>query len=343
VKKYIFLTKKSYTATTEEYTEFYKECSKPEQDYLDSLKTYKDKNVKLNELKYTKNAWSVSKMFEDVSKMFETLKQDRLKYYDIFNMPYWAASLKNYMSLMKSYNYVGVDIKVSKEYMSKYQSLYNNIKEDYAKKIGSYIVQLAVAKNCDIIVLEELKSNLGSVDRKSKRDNEMSLMWNCGRIKTHVENMAKDYGMFIDEVPEYGTSQVYHKTGNYGYRDEDNREIFWYEDNKDVAYIHADENAAINIAKRFLSQHTDNSSFSVILKGDAYYLNIASNSKRMRAAALKTFGDLNKPFKINANDKNGNLYKKTRIFKSDSRWIGVNDKDLYIEHIKSLRNLRVRQ
>ena len=166
-------------------------------------------------------------------------------------------------------------------------------------------------------------------------------MWNCGRIKFHIENMAKDYGISVVEIDEYETSQIHYDTQNYGYRDENNAEILWYKDvDGEVKPSHADKNAAINIAMRFLSQHTNTWSFPIVLSdNNQYEINYSGDAVRMKGSAYKNFKDPNIKFDINNIcdiDKNGNPCNKTRVCKVDGEWVGKNIKKIYVESLKTL-------
>ena len=280
LKEVINLTSEFYKL--ENASELYNECDADERLYLDDLSIMKKSGIKLNELKHHKNNWTVSHKYGEIKKEFTRLKVNRLTTYDFLNLPFWANTLKQFINLSKSYLWVGMESPKKKgnaiqnafatsDFFRTYQELYNNIKEDYAKKVANYIVTSAVKNNIDIITVEELSSNLGHKDYKTKQENEMFLMWNCGRIKFHIENMAGDYGIVVTEVNEFETSQVHYETNNYGYRDEDNNEILWYENSKGIMEsTHADKNAASNIANRFLSQHTNVFSYPIIRDNDIF-------------------------------------------------------------------------
>ena len=340
----------------EDTTEIYNDPACAEsKSYMDWLIQAKKNKIKLYELKHTKNNWLVSFKYTEIRKKFTQLKVDRLKSYDFLNMPFWANAVKQFINLSKSYFWIGMESPKKKNsgfmssyaddtFFSTYNELYSNVKEDYAKKVGNYIVRYAVKNKIDIIVVEQLNSNLGHRDEKTRNENEMFLMWNCGRIKYHIENMAADYGIVTTEIDEYETSQICYLTGNYGYRDENNQEILWYIDgNGNLEQIHADENASANHGLKFLSHHTISYSFPIELIKDTtqYKLRIPEESKRFGPAAYTAFNSIDIIFdNVDERDKNNELCKTTRIFKINNEWVDLNHKKAYIKSIKTLSEMK---
>ena len=351
LKEIIKLTAEFYKE--EDTSEFYNECiDETERRYFDWLTSMKSKGIKLFELKHKINNWNVSQQYSEIRKEYINLKVQRLTTYDFINLPFWANTIKQFISLSKSYSWVGMESPVKKgnpiqnafatsESFKTYQENYNNVKEDYAKKVANYIVIKAVNSNIDIISLEKLSSNLGDKDYKTKHDNEMFLTWNCGRIKFHIEHMAEDYGILITEVSEFETSKIHYQTKNPAYRDERNSEILWFKNtDNSLSQTHADKNAAINIAMRFISQHTNVYSYPIISCGiNEFKFNFDADSKQMPGAAFKEFKDINKKFKnIIATDKNGKKLDKTRICKVNDEWVEQNKRKIYIDSIKTCVN-----
>lgn len=353
---------------TEENTKMFDaECTDAEsRTHLEWLRKAKKSGVLLKDLRKDKT-WIVSIKYTELRNRLHALKFGRMKSYDYRNNLYWAATIKKFISLSASFYGVGRpsrgkkdvrELKKKHTFFSTYQDLYNNVKEDYAKKVANLVVMTAKENNVDIIVVENLTGHCGSKDYKTRAENEMSIMWNHGRIKTFIDCIANANGMLLAEVSEFETSQVYHETRNYGYRDKKMKEILWYMDSEgNVQYAHAEVNAAINIADRFLSQHTNLFSFPVCKSKkdeNVYEIDIAEGKelegqdevkkakkpkggKRLNGAVVKTFGSTKIMFNgIVDKNKKGQIKTKTRVYNIDGEWGGKTQKDEYVDKIRKV-------
>ena len=334
--------------------------------HLQWLRKAKKSGVALKDLRRDKK-WIVSIKYTELRERLHALKFGRMKSYDYRNNLYWAATIKKFISLSSSFYGVGRpsrgkrdvrELKKKHTFFSTYQDLYNNVKEDYAKKVANLVVMTAKENNVDIIIVENLTGHCGSKDYKTRAENEMSIMWNHGRIKTFIDCIANANGILLAEVSEFETSQVYNETQNYGYRDKEFREILWYMNSEgNVEYAHAEVNAAINIADRFLTQHTNLFSFPVCKsKKDEtlYEIDISEGKelegqdeakkskkpkggKRLKGAIAKAFGSVNVMLEgINDKNENGEVKTKTRAYNVNGKWVGKTQKDEYVNRIKTV-------
>jgi IS605 OrfB family transposase len=304
------------------------------EEYLKWLKSNKS-TINLEKLSSSRD-WQCAKEFSAIRKEFLNLIAVRNKSYDWMNAPFWANLIKRFISLHKSYFTVGKTLVEDNKAMfdtsgicKKYNEMYRNSKEDFAKKLASYIVQIAIKQNVHIISVEKLLSNLGSKDKKTRRDNEMFLAWNCGRIKYHLENMANDYGILLDEVSEFDTSQVHYETQNRGWRDVDDSRVLWCEKNGKLISVPANLNAAQNIASRLINKHSTFFSLSVVKVDDkTVEVSYAEESKRLRGAVTKEFGYSNVQFPFSIDNK------KSRLFRYNGKWISETENTEYIQSIR---------
>lgn len=321
----IFLTKKLY--------------KNPEDTSLDLPPDYRQwvlgvmPTIPLHKLKDRASGWSVSQQFTSLRKEFIALISKRTKGYDWRNSPVWAMLIKRFISLHRSYNFCGVETDLTNraDICKKYQDNYSNCKRDFEKKLASCIIQFALRNKCDGIVVERLNNHY-SKSVNSTDENELHLSWTPGQVKTHLENMSKDEGMFYAEVDERDSSQVSFETQTFGYRDSKNRSILHYRTaDGTVKQTHTEINAPKVLAQRFFSRHTNIYSFCVSKNAKGVFTPAYKDeAKRLKGAITRTFGSVNISFDLPESTR-----ETERLFKVNNKWVLGPEKEKYIEGIKS--------
>jgi IS605 OrfB family transposase len=120
--------------------------------------------------------------------------------------------------------------------------------EDYLHRVSKAIVLEARQYNCSAIAFEDLENIRGRISNASKFQQ-----WAVCTIQQYTEYKAEEYGILVDTVaPAYTSQRCSHS--ECGFTHEDNRDGDESECLKCGKELHADYNAARNIAWR-LVQH----------------------------------------------------------------------------------------
>ena len=125
---------------------------------------------------------------------------------------------------------------------------FTNWSEDYLHRVALALVLEARRQDCDAIAFENLKHIRERISNASKFQQ-----WAFNKLQSLVEYKAEEYGILVDDVkPQYTSQRCSHS--ECGFTHEDNRDGDEFECQKCGKQLHADYNAARNIAWR-LVQH----------------------------------------------------------------------------------------
>ena len=241
---------------------------------------------------------------------------------------HWLRIMEQMKRTHRSISYLGTDNSRTPIVQKNLTGYYNNCKDNFLKQIASAIVEIAQANDCKVIVMEDL--NGPSKTLMSREENFLQAFWSPARIKGAIENAAQWYGIEVAEVSESQTSRVHHQSGRFGYR---SGADFYYLDAKGaVQTVNADINAAMNIAARFVSRHTD--------LRQAYPKSISDDQgKRTKGFLTHHFGTVNKALEYfkGVDSKNALWYR------DGSEWITLAQRNERVDAIKALvENMKMR-
>ena len=201
--------------------------------------------------------------------------------------------LKNIQRLLKSWNrYDWTEKDKGREpppnELNKYQNWYNNLRGDVEKKLIFSIVQVAKKNNIDIVACEDLAQRDRDDEVKSRSENSLMSLWGHGSLIDRLELALFVEGILLSKVDPKHTSQLSSITDEFGARDKNNKANFYFEDENYVIWrIHADINAAMNIARRFLTRYRSLTSIKGLPLPDGSY--IIQNGQKRQRSFLKLF------------------------------------------------------
>jgi len=338
--------------------------------YLDEKKSLINKESleknRLYELKKKDHGWFVRDCLWFLTKEYHRINSERKTHSDWRYTLYWVDAIHRFIDVNKSFNSLGsyYDKKqsksingIQKDFCRSYWNQIDNLNEDTLKKFVFELLPVIKKNNVCLIAIEELKSMLGDDDKRAE-DNRLYNLWPVGQLKTFLEGKLLPYNVAVMEVSEQNTSQIVN--GQWSYREGDDLYYVKNNDNNTMCKTHADENAAINIALRAYSHHTNLYSIYMINPIDDYYVpsciwnNKDEGSKRIRGFLTKTYGtsdvvfikkneklvksdvsikDVKRIVKNIGNEKN----KKSEIWyrMNDIEWIDEGSRDIIINTIKS--------
>lgn len=237
-----------------------------------------DNNV-MELFKNKDNKWIVRQLTFQLKKQFSKLLNDRKQFNSFENHFSWIKCIETYIRMMKSYQKSGMNFRTNKrgitgQSFKKLKEKIVNIKLDYMKKLAFHIANIANQHKCCIVVTEKLENLRGNVYNDKDR-NVLYNTWPVSQIKFYIENALADYNILLAEANERNTSQIYvdKKMVHWGYRNEHNLDELWWEDsNGNLAFTHADENAAKNLGMKYLSNHTNQYSIEMCPVNDKFYV-----------------------------------------------------------------------
>ena len=268
----------------------------------------------------------------------------------------WIKALEYYKKVGSSIQYFGMTnderTHTENKFTYRFQDYLINCKTNSLKTIASKIVKIALDNNVHFICLENLNA-AKMTKSKTKNENFLSQIWAPSKIKSAIKNAASWFGIsVIDNVDETLTSQIYHKTGQFGYRD---GEVFYYIEDNNIKTEHADINAAINICYRVISRYLNISQINlktlIDRKDDIEDCNNdESGGKRIKAFLCHHFGTIKTAinfFKTNPKFfdqqtgklihntyNNGKSYEQKYAYFDGKNWITRNDRDILENTIK---------
>jgi len=142
-----------------------------------------------------------------------------------------------------------------------------NWSEEFTHQASKELVNEAVSQGCTTIVFEDLKGIRNGISDTSKFQQ-----WAFNELKRQVEYKSKAEGLSVETVHPQYTSQRCSKTG-CGFTHEDNRDGDEFACQKCGKELHADYNAARNIAHKFIqNRHKSGSG------GATYHLALKSGT-----------------------------------------------------------------
>ena len=78
--------------------------------------------------------------------------------------------------------------------------------DDFARKVGKWVVEVAKSLSANVIKLENLKDLIKNVDKLPKEFRDKLYLMQYRRIQYWIEWQAKKYGMIIEFVnPRYSS------------------------------------------------------------------------------------------------------------------------------------------
>lgn len=233
--------------------------------YMAWLKKHKD--TPINEFKRKENKWIIRDLTFHLRGLLNKMTVERKENNQFSTHFDWISTQEMFIKVMRSYQMVGVDSTVSKPEGRPYRHMrdrIDNLKKDYMKKLAFLLAELAKENGVAIVVTEKLDGLRGNVYNDRDR-NQLFNAWPVGQIKHYFTNALANYGVLHSEADERHSSQTVSDTGFWGYRDEDDFNVLWWVDKKgNVYHTHADENAARNLALRYMSRHTRQNSLRLV-------------------------------------------------------------------------------
>ena len=114
--------------------------------------------------------------------------------------------------------------------------------EDYFHRVALAVVQEARRNDCDAIAVEKLKQIRERLSKASQFQQ-----WAFKQLQNDISYTAEEYGILVDDVkPQYTSQRCSHS--ECGFTHEDNRDGDEFECLKCGKQLHADYNAARNLA-----------------------------------------------------------------------------------------------
>lgn len=227
----------------------------------------------------------------------------------------WVRIIRDLKKVKTSISYLGLPPGSSGLFdFSKLREYLASCRTNLLKQIAARVVQVAKEQQCDIIALESLRFQNRGDNRKS--ENEMLALWSPKIIQEAIKNRAEWEGILIKDVDERFTSQVHFETQQQGYREGG---TLYYEEDGEIKSVHADINAAKNIAHRLLTRHLE-LPFADLSNGE---------SKRMKALLAKHFGSTRE-----ARKQLEPLHEEGRVYRHGDRWISPSERKKIKEKIQ---------
>jgi IS605 OrfB family transposase len=164
-----------------------------------------------------------------------------------------------------------------------YNERYRNLRLDTLKKLVHSIVRTAKEHRINLVVVEDL----GVVDYddevKGRKENTLRSLWSPNMVLTALERELVNEGIDIVRVDPRHTSQISSLTEEFGYRSRSAKEKFYYLHKGTIYRINADVNAAMNLARRFLTRYRTLTGIRAWEMKDGSYLVPESESKYFNA------------------------------------------------------------
>ena len=288
-------------------------------EYLKANRHLYNTNPSENRIHKLRNEanWIVNKCLWNITKRFKILNKDRYNNNDWCQSLYWIDAIYRYIDIQKKFHNFGsyydhaLKQKINgttKGFCSKYWDKINNINNDSFKKVVNALLPIIKQHKISVVMLEELKSMYGD-KLKNSRDNRLYNLWPVGELKKFLEGVLKPYNIAVINVDEKNTSQIVN--GNWAFRDKN-----ILTDGKVV--VHADEQAARNIAERGLTNHGNLFSLYMVNPIDNLWTTNSAwskkeNSKRERGFLTKLYGNASVVF---VKDDNNELVKSDITLKT---------------------------
>uniref|UniRef100_A0ABF7PQ58 CasJ19 n=3 Tax=unclassified sequences TaxID=12908 RepID=A0ABF7PQ58_9ZZZZ len=208
---------------------------------------------------------------------YHTSKRDRTELIsaEYFRMLFLVKNLRNLLKSWNRYHWTTGDRERrggNPDELKSYVRYYNNLRMDTLKKLTCAIVRTAKEHGATLVAME----NIQRVDRddevKRRKENSLLSLWAPGMVLERVEQELKNEGILAWEVDPRHTSQTSCITDEFGYRSLVAKDTFYFEQDRKIHRIDADVNAAINIARRFLTRYRSLTQLWASLLDDGRYL-----------------------------------------------------------------------
>jgi len=169
--------------------------------------------------------------------------------------------IKNHIALLNSSTAFIINFSRNKENIirnntSKIHSLWvyrDNFRRQMIKNLCSQILKIAAKNKVHIVVVEKL-NNMRTNNRNNEDKNNMIDLLATGQFRKQLSDQAKWYGIAVVDTAEYNTSKVDFMTGEYGYRDENNKRHFYCRKQDKTVLLDCDKKASENILLAFVTQ-----------------------------------------------------------------------------------------
>jgi IS605 OrfB family transposase len=168
---------------------------------------------------------------------------------------------KKYISLMKSWRYKDQEplqpgLRRDPRHFSRHLRTLRNIKKDQIKKIAAAIAHYALYQQAHVVLIEDLENFKFSLAR-TKQENQLLEVWSAREIKNYLVDFLTPHGIALQLIDPRDSSQIDAQTGEYGFRDENEKEILYVQREGNVTTVDSDLNAAQNLQRRFWTRYQD--------------------------------------------------------------------------------------
>jgi len=127
---------------------------------------------------------------------------------------------------------------------------YNNFTTNLLNKLVTIIVNLAIKKHINVVVMEDLSSYC------DEARSLLSTLWSHRKIADSIQHSLTTNGITAAFVDPHHTSQIDPMTGEFAYRSKQNCSNLIVDRDGEILTLDADQAAAQNIGLRYLNQHT---------------------------------------------------------------------------------------
>ena len=133
-----------------------------------------------------------------------------------------------------------------------YYTYYNNLKDDFLKKIVFSVIDYAKKNHVSIILMEDL--SIGQDAAKTQDENKLTSVWSPHIIRSTIESYALCEGILVQEVDPKYTSQI-SPIGEFGYRDKNDKTKLYFVQNDKLHQVDADFNGSYNLHRKFCTRY----------------------------------------------------------------------------------------
>ncbi|NJL70927.1 MAG: hypothetical protein HC888_04575 [Candidatus Competibacteraceae bacterium] len=195
---------------------------------------------------------------------------------------------KAVLSLSKSFTFLGLsdDEKNSIESFGESMNDYiNGLRMFFSKNLAAMIVHHAIKNNINVIFVEDLDAK--AAYHLTQEENCLKQIWATSTIMKYLKQFALKHRIVVVLVKPDFTSQIDSETGEFGYRDKQNKSRLYMNGPVPLRFCDADINAAKNVALRGIKRHTDIPSFRAVQLSESEYLyELQSEGTKQRQGTL---------------------------------------------------------
>jgi IS605 OrfB family transposase len=171
----------------------------------------------------------------------------------------WIDLTRTWTSVCQRWHYLGLPPLAPFERRDGFEKVfryYAHLKRDCVKKIAQRVVYLARKHLASAVLLEDLEFFRMSVAH-DRFKNALLHVWSAASIRQWMEHFAQQYGLRVFLIDPRHSSQLDPLTGEFGYRDEDDKSRLHVLRGDTLFTLDADQAAAANLARRFHSRYAD--------------------------------------------------------------------------------------